>query len=70
MNGLDFVVNEFSFIDQTRLAALGASFGGYMINWINGHTDRFACLVTHDGIFDTTSSYYNSDELWFPEFEV
>ena len=40
-----------------------------MINWINGHTDRFACLVNHDGIFDTISDYYNSDELFFPEIE-
>ena len=44
MKGLDFVVNEYQFIDQSRIAGLGASYGGCMVNWINGHTDRFACL--------------------------
>lgn len=44
MKGLDYVVNKYSFIDQSRVAGLGASYGGYMVNWINGHTDRFACL--------------------------
>ena len=70
MNGLDYAISQFKYIDSGRMCALGASYGGYMINWINGHTDRFKCLVNHDGIFDTTGSYYNSDELWFPEMEV
>ena len=51
------------------MGALGASYGGYMINWIAGHTDRFKCLVTHDGEFDTRTSYYTTEELWFPEWE-
>ena len=40
-----------------------------MINWLNGHTDRFACLVNHDGLFDLNSMYYTTEELYFPEYE-
>ncbi|KAJ3334536.1 hypothetical protein HDU93_007766 [Gonapodya sp. JEL0774] len=56
-------------IDPGRVCALGASYGGYMINWINGHTDRFKCLVNHDGILNTVAAYYGTEELWFPEWE-
>ncbi|KAF9547383.1 putative dipeptidyl-peptidase 5 [Mortierella hygrophila] len=69
MKGLDHVLETHSYIDQTRVAALGASYGGYMMNWINGHTDRFNCLVNHDGIFDTKNGYYATEELYFPEHE-
>lgn len=41
-----------------------------MVNWLNGHTDRFSCIVNHDGIFDTFGDYFATDELWFPEFEM
>ena len=51
------------------MAALGASYGGYMINWINGHTDRFKALVCHDGNLDERMAYYDTEELWFPEWE-
>ncbi|KAI8321643.1 hypothetical protein GQ54DRAFT_247997, partial [Martensiomyces pterosporus] len=57
------------YIDQDRLAALGASYGGYMINWINGHTDIFKALVNHDGMFSTIGTYYSTEELYFPETE-
>ncbi|BDG09276.1 S9 family peptidase [Anaeromyxobacter paludicola] len=56
--------------DPARTCAAGASYGGYMINWINGHTDRFRCLVTHAGDFDLESAYYDTEELWFPEWEM
>ncbi|HEX9507041.1 MAG TPA: prolyl oligopeptidase family serine peptidase, partial [Myxococcales bacterium] len=46
------------------------SFGGYMVNWIAGHTDRFKCLVSHDGPFELVSMYGSTEELWFPEFEL
>ena len=46
MKGLDYALEQYTFIDPRRVAALGASYGGYMINWINGHTDRFRCLGT------------------------
>ncbi|KAI7816327.1 peptidase, S9A/B/C family, catalytic domain protein [Gamsiella multidivaricata] len=69
MKGLDYVLEHHAYIDQARVAALGASYGGYMMNWINGHTDRFNCLVNHDGIFDTKNGFYATEELYFPEHE-
>jgi dipeptidyl aminopeptidase/acylaminoacyl peptidase len=53
-----------------RTCAAGASFGGYMIDWIAGHTDRFRCLVSHDGVFDLVAEYGSTEELWFPEWEM
>src|SRR5216683_2125033 len=50
--------------------AAGASFGGYMIDWIAGHTDRFKCLVSHDGVYDLAAGYGSTEELWFPEWEM
>jgi len=69
MKGLDDVLRRHSWIDPNRVAAAGASFGGYMINWIQGKTDRFAALVCHDGNLDETMAYYDTEELWFPEWE-
>ncbi len=69
MKGLDHVLAKYAFLDGKRVVALGASYGGYMINWINGHTDRFAALVCHDGNLDETMAYYDTEELWFPEWE-
>jgi dipeptidyl aminopeptidase/acylaminoacyl peptidase len=57
-------------IDGSRACAMGASYGGYMINWIAGNwPDRFDCLVQHDGLFDMRSFYYSTDELWFPRWD-
>jgi dipeptidyl aminopeptidase/acylaminoacyl peptidase len=56
--------------DGGNMCAAGASYGGYMVNWINGQTDRFRCLVTHDGDFDVAMAYYDTEELWFPEWEM
>ncbi|KAJ1922204.1 dipeptidylpeptidase [Mycoemilia scoparia] len=69
MRGLDHVIETYPFVDSDKLAALGASYGGYSINWINGHTDRFRCLVNHDGMFSSISTYYSTEELYFPERE-
>jgi dipeptidyl aminopeptidase/acylaminoacyl peptidase len=69
MNGLDYAEKTFPFIDKDRECALGASYGGYMIDWILGHTNRFKCLVSHDGMFNTESAYGSTEELWFPEWE-
>ncbi len=69
MKGLDYALAHFSYMDSTRVAAAGASYGGYMINWIAGHTNRFKCLVSHDGMFNTISAYGTTDELWFNEWE-
>jgi dipeptidyl aminopeptidase/acylaminoacyl peptidase len=69
MKGLDYLLETRPYINPDRLGALGASFGGYMVNWIQGQTDRFRCLVNHDGGFDEVSGYYNTEELWFPEWD-
>jgi dipeptidyl aminopeptidase/acylaminoacyl peptidase len=69
MKGLDYVEKTYPFIDKNREAALGASYGGYMANWVLGHTDRFKCIVSHDGTFNTETSYGTTEELWFMEWE-
>jgi len=69
MKGLDYAEAHYPFIDKDRECALGASFGGYMANWILGHTNRFKCIVSHDGMFNTESAWGTTEELWFNEWE-
>jgi dipeptidyl aminopeptidase/acylaminoacyl peptidase len=69
MKGLDYAEKTYPFIDKDRECALGASYGGYAINWILGHTNRFKCLVSHDGMFNAESAWGTTEELWFNEWE-
>ena len=69
MEGVDYLLEKYPFIKQSELSAAGASYGGYMVNWIAGHTDRFNCLVSHAGISNPYSFYGATEELWFPEWE-
>jgi dipeptidyl aminopeptidase/acylaminoacyl peptidase len=69
MTGLDYAEKTYPFIDKNRECALGASYGGYMADWILGHTNRFKCIVTHDGMFNPESAYGSTEELWFNEWE-
>jgi dipeptidyl aminopeptidase/acylaminoacyl peptidase len=69
MKGLDAAEAKFSFIDKSRECALGASYGGYMYNWILTHTNRFKCIVIHDGMYNPASAYGDTEELWFNEWE-
>ncbi len=69
MRGLDFAERKYPFIDKSRECALGASYGGFMADWILTHTSRFACIVTHDGMANPESAYGTTDELWFNEWE-
>jgi dipeptidyl aminopeptidase/acylaminoacyl peptidase len=69
MNGLDYLEKTYPFIDKNREAALGASYGGYMANWLLGHTNRFKCIVSHDGMFNAESAYGTTEELWFANWE-
>jgi dipeptidyl aminopeptidase/acylaminoacyl peptidase len=69
MKGLDYAEQHYPFIAKDRECALGASYGGYAINWILGHTNRFKCLVSHDGMFNTESAWGTTEELWFNEWE-
>ncbi len=69
MLGVDHLIRSYPCIDSTRMAALGRSYGGYMVNWMCGHTDRFDCLVSIDGPSNQVSGYGSTEELWFPEWE-
>jgi dipeptidyl aminopeptidase/acylaminoacyl peptidase len=69
MKGLDYAEKTYPFIDKNRECALGASYGGYAINWILGHSDRFKCLVSHDGMFNAESAWGTTEELWFNNWE-
>jgi len=69
MKGLDYAEGTYTFIDKARECALGASYGGYMANWILGHSNRFKCIVSHDGTFNTESAWGTTEELWFNEWE-
>jgi dipeptidyl aminopeptidase/acylaminoacyl peptidase len=70
MIGLDAALTKYPWLDRARQTALGASYGGYMINWIAGKSpDRFKALVCHDGNLDERLAYYDTEELWFPEWE-
>jgi dipeptidyl aminopeptidase/acylaminoacyl peptidase len=69
MLGLDEAEKKFPFIDKTRECALGASYGGYMANWVLGHTDRFKCIVSHDGMFNPESAFGTTEEDWFNIWE-
>jgi dipeptidyl aminopeptidase/acylaminoacyl peptidase len=68
--GMAFALQQYPFLDGEKACALGASYGGFMINWIAGQwRDGFRCLVNHDGLFDQRMMYYTTEELWFPEWE-
>jgi dipeptidyl aminopeptidase/acylaminoacyl peptidase len=68
MNGVDMLAAQ-PYVDANRMGAAGASYGGYMVNWILGHTNRFKALVSHAGLFNLHSMYGATEELWFPEWE-
>jgi dipeptidyl aminopeptidase/acylaminoacyl peptidase len=68
--GWDWVLDKYAFLDADRACALGASYGGYMVNWIAGNwNEPWKCLVNHDGVFDTRAMGYETEELWFTEWE-
>ena len=69
MKGLDYVEKTYPFVEKNREATLGASYGGYMANWLLGHTNRFKCIVSHDGMFNAESAYGTTEELWFANWE-
>lgn len=69
LKGLDFA-EALPYVEKGRVGAAGASFGGYMMNWFLGHTDRFKAIVTHAGVYNLTSMWGVTEELWFPEWDV
>jgi dipeptidyl aminopeptidase/acylaminoacyl peptidase len=70
MGGLDYLLTKYDFLDKNHLAAAGGSYGGYMVNWIEGHNNRFNCLISHAGVYDLRSMHGATEELWFPEWDL
>jgi dipeptidyl aminopeptidase/acylaminoacyl peptidase len=68
MKGVDAALAKFPFVDGTKMAAAGGSYGGYMVDWIATHTDRFKSLVSHAGVYDK-AAMYATEELWFEEHD-
>lgn len=68
MNGVDMFA-ALPYVDANRMGAAGASYGGYMVNWLLGHTDRFKAFVSHAGVYNLESMYGVTEETWFPEWE-
>jgi dipeptidyl aminopeptidase/acylaminoacyl peptidase len=68
MKGVDALA-RLPYVDSTRMGAAGASYGGYMVYWMAGHTDRFKVLVDHDGVFNATSMAGTTEELWFTDWD-
>jgi dipeptidyl aminopeptidase/acylaminoacyl peptidase len=69
MKGLDFA-EALPYVEKGRTGAAGASYGGYMMNWLLGHTTRFKAVVTHASVYNLTSMYGATEELWFPEWDL
>jgi len=69
MLAVDHLGAKYRFADITNVGAMGASYGGYMINWLNSQTQRFKCLICHDGVFNTAANYWETEELYFPTIE-
>ena len=69
MNGVDELA-ALPFVDASRMGAAGGSYGGYMVNWILGHDNRFRALVSHAGLYNLESMYGVTEELFFPEWEM
>ena len=69
MNGVDASLKKFPFIDESRMAAAGGSYGGYLADWIATHTGRFKALISHAGVYDKVSMYA-TEELWFEEHDL
>jgi dipeptidyl aminopeptidase/acylaminoacyl peptidase len=68
MKGVDAAIAKYPFIDKSKLAAAGGSYGGYMADWLATHTDRFKAIVSHAGVYDKVSMYA-TEELWFEEHD-
>jgi len=70
MRGVDVALARNSWLDSTRMAAAGGSYGGYMANWLEGHTRRFKTIVSHAGVFNLEAMYGATEEIWFPDWEL
>jgi dipeptidyl aminopeptidase/acylaminoacyl peptidase len=69
MKGLDYAEKTYPFIDKDRECAIGSSYGGFMANWVLGHTYRFKCIVSHHSVFNAEAFWGSTDELWYPDWD-
>src|ERR1700674_3054243 len=69
MNGVDYTLKKYSFVDGARMAAAGGSYGGYMADWIATHNERFKAIVSHASVYDKVAMYA-TEELWFEEHDM
>jgi dipeptidyl aminopeptidase/acylaminoacyl peptidase len=69
MRGVDATIAKYKFVDGTRMAAAGGSYGGYLADWIATHTGRFKAIISHAGVYDKVSMYA-TEELWFEEHDL
>lgn len=69
MKGIDAAITKYPYLDKTRMAAAGGSYGGYLADWIATHTDRFKAIISHASVYDKFSMYA-TEELWFEEHEM
>lgn len=70
LEAIDDICKE-SYVDKDRLGCVGASFGGYSVYWLAGHHNkRFKCFISHDGIFNTQQQYFETEEMWFPNWDL
>jgi len=70
MKGVDYVIENYPYVDANRVAAAGGSYGGYMVDWIATHTGRFKALISHAGVYDKPGMYGATEELWFEEHDM
>lgn len=70
LSAIDDICKE-PYVDKDRLGCVGASFGGYSVYWLAGnHDKRFKCFIAHDGIFNTQQQYLETEEMWFPNWDM
>jgi dipeptidyl aminopeptidase/acylaminoacyl peptidase len=69
-NGLDYALAQYPYLDAHKVVGLGFSYGGYLVNWLNSHSNKYRALVNHGGMFSLMGTYYGIDELFFAEREV
>jgi len=70
MKGVDYTLEKYPFVDASRMAAAGGSYGGYMADWIATHTGRFKALISHASVYDQPAMYGSTEELWFVEHDM
>ncbi len=67
--GVAFILDHLPQVDPARIGAIGRSYGGFLANWLNGHSSRFRCIVAHSGSSNEYAAWGSTEELWFPEWE-